>query len=1037
MPTKDNEAAYEAEICAYLADHGWLYSPNDTGYEREHALFPEDIFAWLEDTQPQELEKLRRMHNGDTEPNFLKRLVDLIEKDGALSILRHGFKHLNARFDLMQPRPANTLNPETWDRYRKNRVRIMRQVHYSSSNGNSIDLVVFVNGIPVATMELKTDFKQSVHDAIHQYREDRPPKDPKTKRPEPLLTFNRGALVHFAVSTDEVWMTTRLTGSTTHFRPFNLGHDGGRGNPPNPRGYRTAYLWEQILDRDTWLTILAAYVHMEHVERRGPDGKKWKTDNLIFPRIHQWQAVSQCVSAAREEGPGHTYLIQHSAGSGKTNSIAWLAHQLSALHGADDQKIFHSVLVVTDRTVLDQQLQDAIYQFEHKQGVVARITDEDGSKTAKMVAALAQGTPIIVVTLQTFPYVLQALRDQPSGLKDRRFAVIADEAHSSMTGSSATKLKAVLATDGDPEETEEWSMEDWLAAEMASRQFPTNTSFFAFTATPKSKTLELFGRRPDPTAQPGPTNLPRAFHVYTMQQAIEEEYILDVLKNYTPYQLAWQLAHNGRDYTDHDVDKHAGLKAIGRWVRLHPYNIAQKIQVIVEHFREQVAWRLDGRAKAMVVTSSRKEAVRYKLALDRYIREQGYTNLAALVAFSGEVSDPESGREDFSEHNMNPGLRGQDIREAFDTPAYNVLLVANKYQTGFDQPQLVAMYVDKKLAGVAAVQTLSRLNRTHPGKDTTFVLDFVNNPDDILAAFLPYYREARLQGVTDPNILHDMQDKLDRSGIYHDSEVLAFCEALFDPRASQADLQRIMAPAVDRFRGRYRAAQEAKDQEQQDALDLFRKDLAGFVRTYEFLAQIFDYGDSELEQHYHFFKALGQLLKEEYLRQEVDLTGVLLTHYRLKEQETRSLKLGGESQPLRPLSGIGSGSTQDDEAVPLSELIAAVNELFEGELTDADRIAYVDHVVGKLLEKDHLKEQARYNTKEQFSLGSFNEELINTVIEGLDHYQAMASQVLGNERVRSGFTKLIRDLVYDRLAKDRPGPPNDPNSASSQRRVGG
>lgn len=1019
MPQKDNEAAFETEVCSYLTSHGWLYSPDDAGYDRERALFPEDLFAWLEDTQPHVLQKLRALHQGDTEQALVKRLTDLTEKDGALGVLRHGFKHLNASIESFQPRPANGLNPTTWDRYRKNRVRVMRQVHYSTSNGNSLDLVLFVNGIPVATLELKTDFKQSVHDAIRQYREDRPPKDPATKRVEPLLAFKRGALVHFAVSTDEVWMTTQLSGPTTHFRPFNLGHNGAKGNPPNPTGYRTAYLWEQVLDRDTWLTILTAYIHLERKERRDPDGKKRGTEALIFPRIHQWQAVSQLVGAARAEGPGHTYLVQHSAGSGKTNSIAWLAHQLSVLHGADDAKAFHSVLVITDRTVLDQQLQDAIFQIEHKHGVVARIRHEDGAKSAKLVAALTSGVPIIVVTLQTFPFVLEAIREQAS-LADRRFAVIVDEAHSSMTGAAAVKLRAALTADQvDLQDMDEWTAEDWLTVEMSARHFPQNVSFFAFTATPKAKTLELFGRRPDPSRPPAQDNLPEPFHVYTMQQAIEEEYILDVLKNYTPYKVAWQLAHNGQEYADHDVEAREGLKALNQWVRLHPYNIGQKVRIIVEHFREHVAGRLEGQAKAMVVTSSRKEAVRYKLALDAYCRERGYSDVAALVAFSGDVSDPESGSDHFSEVNMNRNLRGLDLREAFDTTDYNVLLVANKYQTGFDQPKLVAMYVDKKLAGVAAVQTLSRLNRTAPGKDTTFVLDFVNEAEEIAAAFAPYYRATVLDGVSDPNVLHDLQAKLDGAGIYHLSEVAAFARALFDPKGTQAELQRIIAPAKDRFLVRYREAGQAGNQETLDELDVFRKDLASFVRVYEFLAQIFDYGDTDLEAHYHFCKALAALLRAERLHEAIDLSGVQLTHYKVSDKGTRDLPLGGEPSGLRPVTAAGSGQAHDEEKIALSALIAAVNDLFEGELSDADRVAYVDHVVGKLVENENLAAQALNNTREQFSLGSFNEDLIAAVIEGMDHYQAMANQVLSNDRVRAGFTTLVRDLVYDHFKPER------------------
>ena len=1013
MPDKTHEKAFELEICEYLADHGWLYSPKDTGYDRERALFPEDLFGWLQDTQPEEFTKIKTMHNGSTERLFLDRLCQRLETDGALSVIRHGFKDLNARFDFFQPQPANDLNPNIWERYRKVRVRVMRQVHYSTSNEKSIDLVLFINGIPVATLELKTDLTQSIHDAIHQYKNHRPPKDSVTNRREPLLTFKRGAIVHFAVSTDEVWMTTELKGKDTFFRPFNLGNDGRKGNPPNDGGYRTSYLWEQILERDNWLNIIANFAHLERIEKHDANGKKHITEAMIFPRIHQLQAVNMLVAAAREEGPGHTYLIQHSAGSGKTNSISWLAHRLASLHDAQDKKVFNSVIVITDRTVLDQQLQDAIYQFEHKHGVVERITDSDGAKSEKLARALVNGVPIIIVTLQTFPFILDEVRKKAT-LKDRGFAVIVDEAHSSMGGAEAAKLRAVLTAeqlDGG-----EVSGEDFLTAEAKSRSLPPNASFFAFTATPKPKTIEIFGRRPDPSAPASDDNPPGPIRVYTMQQAIEEDYILDVLKNYTPYKVAWKLAHNGREYDDREVEETEGLKQIGRWVRLHPYNIAQKVQVIVEHFRHNVAWRLGGEAKAMVVTGSRKEAVRYKLALDKYIREQGYTDVSALVAFSGVVSDPENGRTDFSEYNMNPDLHGQDIRDAFDTNEFNVLLVANKFQTGFDQPRLMAMYVDKLLKGVAAIQTLSRLNRTYPGKEETFILDFVNEPDEIQAAFEPYFRETKLGGVSDLNILHDLQEKLDRTGIYLVSEVEAYCKALFDPKVKeQAALLDHLYPAWDRFRGRRQDAIKAKDKEALEELDLFRKDLGTFTRAYEFLSQIFDYGDSDLEQRYHFFKALSHILKDENQRDEIDLSGVVLTHYRIWDRGGREIPIGKDDSTLRPISAAGSGAIRDPKTIELSALIEMVNDLFEGDLSDADRVAFVDHVTGKLLENERLGEQARSNTKEQFRLGSFERDLIDTVMDGLEKYGSMASQVLGNEETRKRFSSIVLEVVYGRF----------------------
>ncbi|HEU5422541.1 MAG TPA: type I restriction endonuclease, partial [Nitrolancea sp.] len=656
--SKHREKTFEDEVVAHLTANGWRLG-NPARYDRARALYPDDVLGWLRDTQPQALAKVAAPAGQTVDDVVLDRLAAVLDKDGPLRVLRRGFKHINAQFAMCQFKPSQGLNPDTLARYAQVRCTVIRQVRYSRHKGDSIDLVFFVNGLPVATAELKTDFTQRIHDAIKQYRQDRPPRDPAANQAEPLLTFKRGALVHFAVSTDEVAMTTRLAGPDTHFLPFNLGHDGGAGNPPNPDGYRTAYLWERVLQRDSLLDILGNFLHLERTEEATPDGGTRVREALIFPRYHQWEAVGRLLAAARDEGPGHNYLIQHSAGSGKSNSIAWLAHRLATLHDDGDRKVFDSVIVVTDRTVLDRQLQETIYQFEHKSGVVVPIKDDGPSKSEQLKTALLDRAPIIIVTLQTFPFVVEAIRQQAS-LRDRAFAVIADEAHSSQTGSAASNLARVLTAE-QLAEGEEVAAEDVLLAAMEARAAHRNISYFAFTATPKAKTLQRFGRRPNPALPESDTNLPEAFHVYTMQQAIEEGFILDVLQNYTTYRLAFRLAHNGAEYDEAEVDRARALKSLMRWVRLHPYNIAQKVEVIVEHFHHNVLTLLEGRAKAMVVTGSRKEAVRYKLALDAYVKRQGYRDVAALVAFSGEVGDPESGPDPFSEHSMNPGLKGRDI----------------------------------------------------------------------------------------------------------------------------------------------------------------------------------------------------------------------------------------------------------------------------------------------------------------------------------------------------------------------------------------
>lgn len=1020
---KHLERTFEDAIVEHLTAHGWrLVDPQR--YDAALALYPADVLGWLEETQPKALAKVAVPASGTVAAVVLARLAQALDKEGALRVLRRGFKHVSASFTMSQPRPSQGLNPATLALYAQVRCTVIRQVRYSRHKGDSIDLVFCVNGIPVATAELKTDFTQTLADAIAQYQHDRPPKDPYTKESEPLLAGRR-AIVHFAVSTDRVAMTTQLAGPATRFLPFDIGDAGGAGNPPNPHGYRTAYLWERVLGRDSLLDIIANFAHAGTVEEVAADGTRQQQEMLIFPRYHQWEAVGALLAAAKREGPGHNYLIQHSAGSGKSNSIAWLAHRLATLHDAADKKLFDSVIVVTDRTVLDQQLRETIYQFEHKSGVVVPIKDDGPAKSEQLKKALLARAPIIIVTLQTFPFVIKALA-QEQALAARAYAVIADEAHSSQTGSAASGLTEALTggangtngasiADGDDEEPFDGKEE--MLADMAARAEHRNVSYFAFTATPKAKTLQRFGRVPDPTRPESDTNLPAAFHVYTMQQAIEEGFILDVLQNYTPYRLAFKLAHNGAEYDEVQVDQAAALKSLMRWVRLHPYNIAQKVAIIVEHFRATVRHLLDGRAKAMVVTGSRKEAVRYKLALDSYLKQQGYADLAALVAFSGEVDDPESGPTPFSEGSMNPGLRGRDIRNAFRDD-FQVLIVANKYQTGFDQPLLCAMYVDKRLDGIAAVQTLSRLNRIAPGKEATYILDFVNDPQQILDAFKPYYRRAELAGVTDPNAIHALQGKLDDEQIYTDAEVAGFVKAFFDPRGKQRDLQQWIAPAVQRFRVRWQGAVGVGDKGAIDTLEVFRKDLATFVRLYDFLSQIINYADTDLEGRAIFFRHLLPSLRADRLeREQIDLSGVLLTHYKLRLHEARQLALGdGEGDyRLTPPTDLGSALGGDPVRAQLAAIIRRMNELFEGDLTDADFLNFTNYVRDKMVENPVLQQQARANSKEQFALGEFQAALTRATIATLGNHHAMAEQVFADERKRAGFGAILLDMVWQEL----------------------
>jgi type I restriction enzyme R subunit len=1033
-----NEKPFETEICEHLAAHGWLYSTSSSGYDKARALFPEDVLGWLTDTQPAELAKVIKAGSpGESKQRdqLLDRLCKVLDTPmdaggGTLNVLRNGFKHVSARFDMGQVKPETTLNPATIERYGRVRVRVMRQVYFSTADKRSLDLVLFINGLPVATLELKTDFTESVQEAIDQYKIRRQPMHPVSKHVEPLFGFGNRALVHFAVSNDEVWMTTKLAGPATHFLPFNLGCDGGAGNPPNPNGSPSCYLWERVLQRDSLLDIVGKFMHVAITKKRNPiTGKLSKTTTLLFPRLHQWDVVTKLATAARTEGPGHRYLVQHSAGSGKTNSIAWTAHRLARLHNEDNEKVFDSVIVVTDRNVLDAQLQDAIRQIDGSTGVVVAIDRDEaskaghGSKSGLLAQALTAGKLIIVVTIQTFPFALEAIQEA-KGLKNKRFAVIADEAHSSQTGPTASKLKAVLSADelADVNDGGDFDTETILAAEMEARASSKNVSYFAFTATPKAKTLELFGR-------PGPGGKPIPFHLYTMRQAIEEEYILDVLPGYHSFDTAFQLAqnasngklkaaHTGEEVQPDDklVDQSSATKGLMRWVKLHPTNIGQKVQIIVEHFRSEVEGLLDGHAKAMVVTDSRVAAVRYKKSIDAYISKKGY-DIGTLVAFSGDVTDEETGPTPFNESNMNTGLNGRDLRRAFASDDFKVMLVASKFQTGFDQPLLVAMYVDKQLSGVTAVQTLSRLNRTYrtPGgeiKDKTFVLDFVNKPEEIRLAFEPYYTEAYLETATDPNLVHDVAAKLDQAGIYTFGEVGATTEA-WVKRAGNNALKATVGPGQKRFRDRYNAAKEAGDQIERDALDMFRKDVGTYIRLYDFMSQIIDYGDTDLEKLSIYLRLLERLIRPEAYTAEVDLSGVVLANIKQIDQGKVDIGLG-KPVGLKGITAAGSGATHDPLMVAFQVVIDRLNELFGDEdFTPAQKTSFVEGLLSSLLEDETLVTQAQANSAPQFlESPDLSNAVVGAVLGNQMSHNKMSEVFFGDGQQQVELVQLIGGLVH-------------------------
>ncbi|MCK9991148.1 MAG: type I restriction enzyme, R subunit [Rugosibacter sp.] len=1035
------EISFESEICEHLASHGWLYAEGDAaGYDRTRALFPADVLAWVQAAQPKAWETLTKNHGAKAGDTLLARLRDQLDQRGTLDVLRHGIELLGLKSPLMlaQFKPALAINPDILARYAANRLRVVRQVRYSLNNENSLDLVLFLNGLPVATVELKTDFTQSINDAIDQYRFDRNPKL-KGQAAEPLLSFPHGALVHFAVSNSEVHMVTRLAGPATVFLPFNLGADGAAGNPANavnPQGgHRTAYLWAQVWARESWLEILGRYLIAQR-------DKKKQITQIIFPRYHQLDVTRKLQAAVLADGPGGKYLVQHSAGSGKTNSIAWTAHFLAELHDAQSKKVFDTVLVVSDRNVIDTQLQEALFDFQRTSGVVATITNKDGSKSGKLAEALSGDKKIVVCTIQTFPFALEAVRTL-AATKGKRFAVIADEAHSSQTGEAASKLKAVLSAEEWAELNDggEISTEDILAAQMAARADEGGITFVAFTATPKNKTLELFGTRPDPSRKPAPDNLPAPFHVYSMRQAIEEKFILDVLQNYTPYKLAFKLAHEGKEIDDRQVERSAALKGIMGWVRLHPYNIAQKVESVVEHFRHYVAPLLDGHAKAMVVVGSRVEAVRWQLAMQKYITDHGY-RIGALVAFSGEVNDKASGPDGFTENSpvLNPNLKGRDIREAFKGDGYQILLAANKFQTGFDQPLLCGMYVDKRLAGIQAVQTLSRLNRAYPGKDTTYIVDFVNNTEEVLAAFKTYYTTAELAAATDPNLVFNLRAKLDGAGHYDDVEVDRVVAVELDPDARQSELIKALEPVLDRVMKRYKAAQESlkaaqtiKDeaatkaaQDELDALVLFKGDMGAFIRLYTFLAQIFDYGNTAIEKRAIFYKRLLPLLEFGREREGIDLSKVVLTHHHLKTLGKHAMPLNdGETPALAPITEAGSGSVQEKQTAYMAELIEKLNGLFGADTSEQDQLQYVNGtLLGKVTESVTLQQQAANNTKEQFANSpDLKIELQNAIIASYDAHTLLSTKALNSPQVLHGLLDILLNHtgLYETLRKRAAG----------------
>ena len=1000
-----DEEAFEREVEAHLLANGYESAP-PSAYDSSSALFPGLLTDFLRATQPDTWTKLESILGDGLEAALLKEVDKVMARRSSLDVLRHGFDFYGQKIRLAFFRPGSHKNPELWERYQANRVTVTRQVHFDpKAEKKSIDLVLALNGVPVVTMELKNAMTgQKVAHARKQYREDRDPH-------APIFRFKHRALVHFAVDTDEVFMTTRLAGKSTFFLPFNRGHEGGAGNPPVEGRHRTAYLWEEVLERESLLDLVARFIHLEKKTTTDPNtGKKTTRETMIFPRFHQLDCVRKLEGAARSNGAGTNYLVQHSAGSGKSNSIAWLAHRLASLHDADDHKVYHSVVVLTDRRVLDQQLQDTIYQFDHKEGVVEKIE----KNSQQLADALAAGVPIIISTIHKFGFI----RDKVESLPDRRYAVIVDEAHSSQSGEMAVNVKEMLAdssleeklraemSDEEIEEEKE-STPDQLALRAAILRGPqANLSFFAFTATPKHKTLATFGHK-------GADGKPAPFHLYSMRQAIEEGFILDVLQGYVTYKRFYKLAKAIED--DPEFDKRKAATALAKFVNLHPTNIAQKTEIIIEHFRKCVAHQLGARAKAMVVTGSRLQAVKYKLSFDGYLEEKGYKDIRCLVAFSGEVKDDDAPGVTYTEAQMNQGIPEAGLPDKFASDAYQVLLVANKYQTGFDQPLLCAMYVDKRLGGIQAVQTLSRLNRRAAGKERTFVLDFVNEREHILAAFQDYYETTTIAEAVDPQRLYELRDELREMRVFTASEVDAFAAIFFqlpddvDPK-SHARLNHWLDPAVDRFQN----LGEDDEEERAEQQETFRGLLVAFRNLYGFLAQIVPFSDAELEKLYAFGRMLLRKLPRPESGGPIDLDDdVVLASMRMKKEAEGAIQLqkGHEGELAGP-EATGTGA-QEQHKEKLSTIIDAINQRFGLNLPDHVN-EFLDGVSNALTDEEEIRQGARVNDKANFA-HLFKPALDDMLAAHHEENADFVTLFFDDKRIQKLVTEALLAQVYERI----------------------
>lgn len=965
------ERNFEEAIENYLITEGGYEKGIPEHLNRASALDEDTFINFIKTTQPTEWEKHTRNYPNNPEQALLRRFQEEVSATNVLQVLRHGFKDRGVKFYPCYFKPETTMNPEHNKRYSQNILHCTRQMKFSLLDERSIDIVLLLNGIPVVSMELKNQFTgQDVSNAISQYKFDRATKDK-------MFEFKQRVLVHFAVDLYDVYMTTRLQGASTYFLPFNQGSNGagnvgGKGNPQIEDDYLTSYLWKRVLKKDSLMEILQKYMHLKVEDIKDKDGKiTGKKETMIFPRYHQLDVVTKLLEDVKENGSGKNYLIQHSAGSGKSNSIAWLAHRLQSLHDKNDEVIFNSVIVVTDRKILDSQLQDTIYQFDHIDGVVRPITK--GSESLK--TALNDGAKIIITTLQKFPYIYQDV--QATG---KRYAVIVDEAHSSQSGTAAKKLKVAL---GDTEEVleqyareeaeEESKMEDYednLVKELSTHGMHKNISFFAFTATPKNKTLQLFGEKQE-------NGTYRPFHIYSMRQAIEEGFILDVLQNYTTYRQYYKIAKKIEG--DPEYDKAKGARAVSRFESLHPHNIAQKTAIIIEHFREVTKNKIDGKAKAMVVTASRLHAVRYLFEFRRYIQEHNYTDLDVLVAFSGSLED--EGQE-WTEEKINKTKDGEVIKEnqlkKYFHDEFDMLIVAEKYQTGFDEPLLHTMFVDKKLNSVKAVQTLSRLNRTTRGKEDTFVLDFANTQEEIQRAFQPFYEATVLEDETDPNLIYTLKRQLDDFHVYQEREVEEFAKKFYQKTIPTLSiLSPILKPAIERY--------EALEDKQKDE---FKSLIHGFNRSYSFITQICRMFDKDMQKLYVFTKYLTKLLPKNN-SEKINLEdALLLEYYKLQKTAEGNITLEKTEGVVPGIKG-GAGSASKEKG-SLSEILDKFNKKFGTTFTEQDKV--LAQLKADMMKNEQMANSAKSGDKTAFKTlydKQFNDIAINRYEENDSFFKGL------------------------------------------------